>query len=40
MHHTNLMTLERLPSFYTVEEVKFIMNAVDRSTPWGKTSTL
>ena len=28
---------ERLPSFYTVEEVKRILNAVDRSTPWGKT---
>lgn len=28
---------ERLPSFYTAEEVRHILNAVDRSTPWGKT---
>lgn len=28
---------ERLPSFYTAEEVRRIMNAVDRNTPWGKT---
>lgn len=28
---------ERLPSFYTAEEVKRVLNAVDRSTPWGKT---
>ena len=28
---------ERLTSFYTAEEVKRILNAVDRSTPWGKT---
>ena len=28
---------ERLPSFYTAEEVRRILNAVDRSTPWGKT---
>ena len=40
MHHTNLMTLERLPSFYTAEEVKRILNAVNRSTPWGKTAYL
>lgn len=31
---------ERLSSFYTAEEVKRILNAVDRSTPWGKQSTL
>lgn len=31
---------ERLPSFYTAEEVKRILNAVNRSTPWGKTSYL
>lgn len=28
---------ERLPSFYTAEEVRRVLNAVDRSTPWGKT---
>ncbi len=28
---------ERLPSFYTAEEVRRILNAVDRNTPWGKT---
>lgn len=28
---------ERLPSFYTAEEVKRILNAVDRNSPWGKT---
>ena len=28
---------ERLPSFYTPEEVRRILNAVDRNTPWGKT---
>lgn len=28
---------ERLPSFYTAEEVKRILNAVDRNTKWGKT---
>ncbi|SHK54726.1 tyrosine-type recombinase/integrase [Hespellia stercorisuis] len=28
---------ERLPSFYTVEEVKRILNAVNRNTLWGKT---
>ena len=28
---------ERLPSFYTTDEVRRILNAVDRSTPWGKT---
>lgn len=31
---------ERLPSFYTAEEVKRILNAVNRSTPWGKTAYL
>lgn len=31
---------ERLPSFYTADEVKRILNAVDRSTPWGKTAYL
>lgn len=31
---------ERLPSFYTAEEVRRILNAVDRSTPWGKTAYL
>ena len=31
---------ERLPSFYTAEEVRSILNAVDRSTPWGKTAYL
>lgn len=28
---------ERLPSFYTAEEVRRVLNAVDRSTLWGKT---
>lgn len=28
---------ERLPSFYTADEIRCILNAVDRSTPWGKT---
>lgn len=28
---------ERLSSFYTADEVRAVMNAVDRSTPWGKT---
>ncbi len=28
---------ERLPSFYTAEEVRRVLNAVDRNTPWGKT---
>ncbi|SFD18490.1 site-specific integrase [Ruminococcus albus] len=28
---------ERLPSIYTADEVRRVMNAVDRSTPWGKT---
>lgn len=28
---------ERLPSFYTADEVRKVLNAVDRSTPWGKT---
>ena len=28
---------ERLPSFYTAEEVRRILNAVDRNTLWGKT---
>ena len=28
---------ERLPSYYTAEEVRRILNAVDRNTPWGKT---
>lgn len=28
---------ERLPSFYTSEEVRRILNAVNRNTPWGKT---
>lgn len=27
---------ERLVSFYTAEEVRRVMEAVDRSTPWGK----
>lgn len=31
---------ERLPSFYTAEDVKRILNAVNRSTPWGKTAYL
>lgn len=31
---------ERLPSFYTADEVKRILNAVDRSTPCGKTAYL
>lgn len=31
---------ERLPSFYTTDEVKRVLNAVDRSTPWGKTAYL
>ena len=31
---------ERLPSFYTADEVRRILNAVDRSTPWGKTAYL
>lgn len=28
---------ERLASFYTAEEIRMVMNAVDRNTPWGKT---
>lgn len=28
---------ERLPSVYTAEEVRRILNEVDRNTPWGKT---
>ncbi len=28
---------QRLESFYTPEEIKSVMNAVDRDTPWGKT---
>lgn len=31
---------ERLPSFFTAEEVKRVLNAVDRNTPWGKTAYL
>ena len=31
---------ERLPSFYTADEVKRILNAVDRNTQWGKTAYL
>ena len=31
---------ERLPSFYTAEEVRRILNAVDRHTSWGKTAYL
>lgn len=31
---------ERLPSIYTVDEVRRVLNAVDRSTPWGKTAYL
>lgn len=31
---------ERLPSFYTTEEVRRILNAVDRNTSWGKTAYL
>lgn len=31
---------ERLPSFYTTGEVKSVLNAVDRNTPWGKTAYL
>lgn len=31
---------KRLPSFYTADEVKRILNAVNRSTPWGKTAYL
>lgn len=28
---------QRLESFYTTAEIKAVMNAVDRDTPWGKT---
>ncbi len=28
---------QRLESYYTAEEIKAVMDAVDRSTPWGKT---
>ena len=31
---------ERLPSFYTAEEVRRILSAVNRKTPWGKTAYL
>lgn len=31
------MKNQRLESYYTAEEVKAVMDAVDRSTPWGKT---
>lgn len=31
---------ERLPSFYTADEVRRVLNAVDRSTPRGKTAYL
>ena len=31
---------ERLPSFYTADEVRRVLNAVDRCTPWGKTAYL
>lgn len=28
---------QRLESYYTTEEIKAVMDAVDRNTPWGKT---
>lgn len=31
---------ERLPSFYTEDEVRRVLDAVDRNTPWGKTAYL
>lgn len=31
---------ERLPSFYTIEEVRRVLGAVDRRTAWGKTAYL